>query len=174
MSRRSDFSANWRADNEPCPPRLDAERSRAGTIHGGSTLSPPIVTLGFVNVASDSVAPIRGDNLRVPRAEFSALWATVERLASRRGPDDFLIGVLRTCRWLADQPVWSDVRGRAEMPLTPITRQGHAAMPETVEEEFVAAAAAAGQRSGRPELARGVVATLQWACRGTGASPLDL
>jgi hypothetical protein len=132
------------------------------------------VTLDGVEVSAETLATVPDANLRVPRAEFGALWALVELLATRPGPDDdFLIGVLRTCRWLADQPVSSDSRERAEMPAAPFTRQQHAAMPETVEAEFVAAAAA-GRRGGRPELARGVVATLVWAWRGTGAAPLDI
>jgi hypothetical protein len=128
-----------------------------------------------VRVLAEAVARVPGENLRLSRAEFGALWVMVERLTSRPGPDDdFLIGVLRTCRWLAAQPLWSAGVARAELPTSPITRRPHVAIPEVVEAEFVAAAAAAGRRRGRPELARGVVATLEWAWRGTGAPPLDL
>jgi hypothetical protein len=128
-----------------------------------------------VEVAADAAAKVPRENLRVTRAEFGALWVLVEQLASQPAPDDdFPIGVLRTCRWLAAQPVWSDASARADMPAAPFTGRPYAAMPETVEAEFVASAAAAGRCGGRPELARGVVATLQWAWRGTGAPPLDL
>ncbi len=81
---------------------------------------------------AELVARIPEENLRVSRAEFGAVWSMVERWAGQPGPDnDFLIGVLRTCRWLADQPVWSRVMSRAEMPLAPVTFREHAAMPET-------------------------------------------
>jgi hypothetical protein len=128
-----------------------------------------------MEVPSQAVARVPGENLRVSRTEFGALWVMVERLTGRPGPDDdFLIGVLRTCRWLAGQPVRSAGLARAEMPSAPITRRSHIAMPETVEAELVAAAAAAGRCRGRPDLARGVVTTLEWAWRGTGAPPLDV
>jgi hypothetical protein len=128
-----------------------------------------------VYVSAEAVARVPVRNLRISLAEFGALWATVERLTSRPGPhDDYLIGVLRTCRWLAGQPVRSAGLARAEMPSAPITRRSHIAMPETVEAEVVAAAAATGRCRGRPDLARGVVATLEWAWRGTRAPPLDV
>jgi hypothetical protein len=58
-----------------------------------------------VGVSAAAVAKVPGENLRVSRAEFGALWSLVEHLASQPpGPNnEYLIGVLRTCRWLADQ-----------------------------------------------------------------------
>jgi hypothetical protein len=44
-------------------------------------------------------------------------------------------------------------------------------MPETIESELLAAWA---RRGGRPELARGVAATLEWAWQGKGRPPLDV
>jgi hypothetical protein len=138
-------------------------------------LSARGVSLNYVNVSAQAVARVPGENLQVSRAEFGALWTVAEPLASQPGPDDrFLVGIVFTCRWLAAQPIGSSLIGRAEMPLAPFTERRHSAMPETVEAEFVAAAAAAARKSSRADLARGAVATLTWAWRGTGTPPLDL
>ena len=128
-----------------------------------------------MDVSSAAVAKVPSLNLRVSRAEFGTLWAFAEHLATQPGPDyDFLVGVVFTCRWLAAQPVWSDLISRAEMPAAPLTGRQHAAMSETVEAELVSAAATAARRGVRADLAHGVVATLTWAWRGTGAAPLNL
>lgn len=133
------------------------------------------VTLGDMDVSADAVAKVPGANLRVPRTNFGALWAFAEHVATQPGPDDdFLVGVVFTCRWLAAQPVWSDLISRAEMPAAPLTGRQHAAVPETAEAELVSASATAARRGARADLARGVVATLTWAWRGTGAAPLDM
>jgi hypothetical protein len=61
---------------------------------------------GWVEVSAEALAKVPGENLRVSRADFGALWALAQRLGSQPGPDDpYLIGVLRTCQWLAGQPV---------------------------------------------------------------------
>jgi hypothetical protein len=138
-------------------------------------LSDRGVTLNNVDVSAAAVAKVPGENLRVSRAAFGMLWADGERLAGQPGPeDDFLVGVVLTCRWLAAQPVWSDLVSQAEMPAAPFTGREHAAIPETVEAELVRAAAAAARPGPRADLARGVVATLNWVWRGTGDPPLDL
>jgi len=121
---------------------------------------------------AELVARIPEENLRVSRAEFGAVWSMVERWAGQPGPDnDFLIGVLRTCRWLADQPVWSRVMSRAEMPLAPVTFREHAAMPETIDAEYLAAVS---PRAAEPEVARGVAVTLEWTWHGSARPPLDI
>ena len=118
------------------------------------------------------MARVPGENLRVSRCDFGVLWALAQRLGSQPGPDDpYLIGVLRTCQWLAGQPVWVSVIGRWEMPVTPLTRRRHAAMPETIEAEYLAAATAAAFERAR---ARGVMATLEWTWYGSGRPPLDV
>jgi hypothetical protein len=114
---------------------------------------------------------VPGENLRVSRCDFGALWALAQRLGGQPGPDDpYLIGVLRTCQWLASQPVWVSVIGRREMPAAPLTRRRHSAMPETIEAEYLAAATAAAFER---ERARGVMATLEWTWYGSGRPPLD-
>ena len=125
-----------------------------------------------MDVSAEAVARVPGDNLRVSRADFGELWALAEKLAGRPGPDnDYLVGVLRTCRWLAGQPVWSRVIGRAEMPAAPLTRRRHAAMPETIDAEYVAAVTA---RPFERERARGVAVTLEWTWHGSRRPPLDV
>jgi hypothetical protein len=131
------------------------------------------VTLVSVEVSADAVAKVPGENLRVPRPEFGAVWARAEHLGSPPGDGgDYLLGVILTCEWLADQPVPSVLPNRAaEMPRTPLTRRLQRPMPETIESELLAAYA---RRGARPELARGVAATLEWAWRGKGRPPLDV
>jgi hypothetical protein len=123
-------------------------------------------------VSAEALAKVPGENLRVTRAEFGAVWSAVEHWASQPGATDyFLIGVLRTCRWLANQPVWSRVAGRAEMPKAPVTRRQHAAMPETIEAEYLAAVS---PRVPEPDVAHGVAVTLEWTWHGSRRPPVDL
>jgi hypothetical protein len=130
------------------------------------------VTLAGVEVSAELVAKVPGENVRVSRADFGLLWTRAEHLASQpaRG-DQYLIGVLWTCRWLADQPVWSRVMGRWEVPAAPLTRRRHSAMPETIEAEYMAALTA---RAFERERARGVAAMLAWVWYGSGRPPLDV
>jgi len=131
------------------------------------------VTLDSVEVSAEAVANVPGENLRVARAAFGALWSLAEHLGGQPGNGgNYLLGVILTCEWLADQPVPSLMPARvAEMPRSPLTRRLQRPMPETIESELLAAYA---RRSGRPELARGVAATLEWAWRGKGRPPLDV
>ena len=125
-----------------------------------------------VEVSAEAVARVPGENLRVSRADFGALWSTAERLGMRPATGDkYLVGVITTCRWLAGQPVWSSVIGRWEMPVAPLTRRRHSAMPETIEAEYLAAATATAFER---ERARGVMATLEWTWHGSGRPPLDM
>jgi hypothetical protein len=130
------------------------------------------VTLDDVQVTAELVAKVPGENLRVSRAEFGALWSLAERLGVRPATGDkYLVGVITTCRWLAGQPVWDSVVERWGMPAAPLSRRGHAAMPETIDEEYLAAATAAAYER---ERARGVMATLEWTWHGSGRPPLDM
>jgi len=128
-----------------------------------------------VKVSAEAIAEVPGENLRVSRADFGVLWAVAERLGEQPAggmDDDYVVSVVWTCRWLARQPVWVSVIGRWEMPGAPLTRRRHAAMPETIDEEYLAAAATvpAFER----DRARGVMATLEWAWHGSGQPPLDM
>jgi hypothetical protein len=130
------------------------------------------VTLDGVKVSAETLAKVPGENLRVSRAEFGAVWSAAESMGVRPGPDDdYLVGIVLTCRWLANQPVWSRIAGHAEMPRAPVTWRHHAAMPETIEAEYLAAVS---PRAPEPELARGVAVTLEWTWHGSRRPPLDV
>lgn len=130
------------------------------------------VTLDVVDVSADAVTKVPGENLRVSRAEFGALWSLAEHLGREPGDGGaFLLGVIRTCRWLAGQPFWSELDRRMVLPTSPYTRRQRGAMPETIDEEYLAAASA---RVREPELARGVAATLEWTWHGSRLPPLDI
>jgi hypothetical protein len=130
------------------------------------------VTLDGMEVSAETLAKVPGENLRVARAEFGAVWSLAEHLGRLPGDGGgFLLGVIRTCRWLADQPYWSPIDRRAVMPASPYTRQEPAAMPETIEAEYLAAVTPRGLE---PELARGVAVTLEWTWHGSGRPPLDI
>lgn len=134
-----------------------------------SVLTVTLVGLMWWQMAVAKVPP---ENLRVSWAEFGALWAYAEQAGSQPGPDDdYLVGVVLTCRWLADQPVWSSTSGKARMPRAPFTGRSHGAMPETIDEEYLAAAS---RRTLRRELARGVIATLDWTWHGSHQPPLAI
>jgi hypothetical protein len=128
--------------------------------------------LDRVEVSEAAVAKVPGENLRVSRAEFGAVWALAQCLGSEPGPDNpYLIGVLWTCRWLGRQPAFSRAIGRWEMPAAPLTRRRHSAMPETIEAEYMAAARATEFER---DFARGVIATLEWCWYVSGRPPLDV
>jgi hypothetical protein len=127
-----------------------------------------------MKVSAEAVAKVPGENLRVSRADFGALWAAAEHMGSEPAggaDDDYVVAVVWTCRWLARQPVYSRVVGRWEMPAAPLTRRRHGAMPETIDEEYLAAATASAFER---ERARGVMATLEWTWHGSGRPPLDM
>ena len=134
-------------------------------------------TIGFVGAAAEQAARVPAANIHVSRAAFGQVWAYAHDLATRPGPDNrYLVGVLWTYRWLADQPVWSRVLNKLEIPASPVTGRHYAAMPETIEVESLATARAyrPGQTGRWVGLARGTLATLEWAWHGSGRLPLEL
>jgi hypothetical protein len=58
-----------------------------------------------MEVTEIEIARIPVGNLRVPRAEFGAVWAAAERLDAEQGQrgttDWYAGGVVVTCRWMA-------------------------------------------------------------------------
>ena len=68
------------------------------------------------------------------------------------------------------------VLNKMEIPASPVTHRHYAAMPETIEDEFLVAARACGPgETGRwVELARGALATLEWAWHGSGRPSLEV
>lgn len=137
------------------------------------------MTLDGVEVSAADVAKIPAGNVRVSRAEFVALWQTAERLHDdqlRRGvPDWYGAGVVETCRWLAIVEPKTDPWHLAP---SPVTRRIQVAYDDLIEGECLAAEQLAENRPvparlmSRPGWIEAVVATLNWAWRRHGSSPL--
>jgi hypothetical protein len=130
-----------------------------------------------MDVTPQRVAEIPASNLHVGREEYADVWACVEAVVSRPGPDNpYLVGVALTCEWLAGGRIPSGFTPSGwEMPRSPVRGLWVAAHPEAIEEEYMAAVRARHSRV--PSVAgeaRGALATLEWAWRGSGRSPLDV
>jgi hypothetical protein len=84
------------------------------------------VTLRSVEVTESLLRQVPVGNLRVPRAEFAALWIEAERLnrveTGRSDPDWYPAAIAVTCRWLAAAVV-EDQIGRRELAPAPVTRR---------------------------------------------------
>lgn len=118
-------------------------------------------------------------NLRVPRAEFAALWTAAEQHQEQHGTDWYGAGVVMTCRWLARATVrpptgpWRPAR-------SPVTGRTAMAHEELIEAELLAAETLAMRRpvptwlEHRPGWIEAVVATLKWAWRRYGAPPMEI
>src|SRR6185295_15391512 len=100
------------------------------------------VTISCMEVTESLLAGVPVGNLRVPLAEFGAVWADSERLnsaqAGRADPDWFPSGVAVTCRWLAGAVV-EDQMGRRSPAPSPATRRSVRAIEELIEAEYLAA-----------------------------------
>lgn len=133
-----------------------------------------------MEVTEDAVAHIPPGNLRVPRAEFAALWAAAERLsqeaAGQRVVAWYPAGVAVTCRWLAGAIV-DDQFGRRPAE-SPVTNRSERAYEELIEAEYLAAELLPTRRPGlarrQPGWSEGVRDTLRWAWRRQGPAPLAL
>jgi hypothetical protein len=131
-----------------------------------------------VRVTEADIACIPVGNLRVPVAEFGAVWAAAE---DRTRPREegvsgwFTAGVAVTCRWLAGAVI-EPVRGRRGLAVSPVGGREVRAYEELIEAEFLAAELLAARRPDlvehRPGWCEGVVTTLRWAWRHDGPSPL--
>ncbi len=138
---------------------------------------------GHVRVTDSDVARVPAGNVRVPRADFAALWTAAEQLTDeqdRRGVTDWYAGgVAATCEWLATA-VLRPGTGAPHAAYSPATGRSARAYEELIEAECVAAERLLARRPVPPTLARrpgwieGIVATLRWAWRRTGPAPLQL
>ncbi len=141
------------------------------------------VTLAGVQVTAADVERVPVGNLRVPRAEFAAAWASAEeehdRRVRQRVADWYGAGVVMACRWVAAatvRPAAGPWR-LAESPVTGRTAQAH---EESIEAELLAAEVLSLRQpvpawlAGRPGWLEGVILTLQWCWRGSERPPLDL
>jgi hypothetical protein len=135
------------------------------------------MTMECMEVTDRHVEDIPRGNLRVPRAEFVAIWRMTEHLLSTKQGDWYVAGVAMTCRWLACAAVPS-VLGGWQMPSAPVSRRSGLAHEELIASELLAAETAAFRNprgiEGRPGWLEGIVATLQWAWAGSPAPPREL
>jgi hypothetical protein len=122
-------------------------------------------------------------NVRVPRGEFAALWATAEQRCDEMGvrgvTDWYAGGVAATCEWLA-AAVFRPTSGPRQDACSPVTGRSARAYEELIEAECVAAERMLLRRPRprsllrRPGWIEGVTATLRWAWRRDGPTPLDV
>lgn len=141
-------------------------------------LSAERVNIDGMDVSAVDIAKIPAGNVRVPRAEFVALWQRAERFHDeqvRRGvPDWYGAGVVETCRWLANTIV-----GLKRLAPSPVTGRMNVAYDELIEAECLAAEKLAVSRpvpahlEHRPGWIEAVVTTLNWAWRRYGSPPLE-
>ena len=136
-----------------------------------------------MDVSAEVLAKVPPQNLHVSREEFGAVWAAAEAELSRLqpGPEaDYLVGVVRTCRWLARAAVPAlPLPGQAkrmELATTPLDRRSVYALPETIEEEYYKALRI---KESKPETAwvrraQATAATLGWCWGGSTRRPIDL
>jgi len=121
---------------------------------------------------------IPGENLRVPRDEFVAVWVLAERKAE--AGSIYALGVSTTCRWIAHAEVqWSELFG-PEPAWPPVTPQQILADPDTIEAETMKAAVWYAldpeEREGHwdPGRLEGIAETFHWVWWECGFPPLAL
>ena len=138
-------------------------------------------TLEVVEVTEHDIARIPVRNLRVPRDELVALWIEAQRLSRERADqgvtDWYLGGVVTTCQWLAGAIVRTS-NGQRFPAFSPATGKSATAYEELIETEYVAAESLDLRQprlaASRPGWCEGIRATLRWAWRCNGPSPLGL
>lgn len=138
-------------------------------------------TLAVVRVTEADIARIPTANLRVPRAEFVALWIAAERLCDEQGDrgvtDWYAAGVAATCEWLA-AAVFRPTTGPRQDAVSPVTGRSARAYEELIEAECIAADQMLARHPQPPTMRRrpgwlpGIMATLQWAWLTSGRPPL--
>lgn len=139
------------------------------------------VTLQVVDVTETDVARIPCRNLRVPRAEFVAVWQAAERrcdeVTRTGGHDWYAAGVAVTCQWLA----WATVRpavGPWFRAPSPVTGRTGLAFEELIQAEYIEAEKLdmrqprPGWLVRRPGWSEGICAALRWAWCRTGPVPV--
>jgi hypothetical protein len=135
-----------------------------------------------VEVSEAAIAGIPVGNLRVPRAEFAAVWAAAEQVCAQQAAgaaDWYAAGVAMTCEWIAGAVV-ETTTGRAHLARAPVTGHETLAYEELIEAEYLAAGRLDLRRPRpawllrRPGFTEGICATLRWAWRHDGPPPLRL
>ena len=138
---------------------------------------------GGMDVSAEVLAKVPPQNLHVSREEFGAVWAAAEAQLGRLlpGPEaDYLVGVVRTCRWLARAvvpalPLPGQAK-RTELATTPLDSRSVYALPETIETEYYNALRikARTPETARVREAQATAATLGWCWGGATRRPIDL
>lgn len=147
-------------------------RHRLLVLMGVGVACDPVV----VELTQRDFDRIPGENLRVRRAEFIALWILAERLDPR---DRYAIGVRKTCRWIACARVPNPLEGGTELAPAPISgSSGPLAHEEAIQAEAQKAdhflALEARGLNGPPGYVEAIASTLEWVWRGSGRPPLDI
>ena len=110
-----------------------------------------------VRVTDSDIARIPAANIRVPPAEFAALWTTAEQLCDdqdHRGTAAWYAGgVAATCEWLP-AAVLRPGPGPPQAADSPATGRSARAYEELIEAECVAAERLLGRRPIPPTLLR--------------------
>lgn len=120
-------------------------------------------------------------NLRVSRDEFVAVWVAAERRSTKRAEqgvtDWYAGGVVTTCRWMA-RVVVRPSSGPWRLARSPVTRATTEAYEELIEAEHQAAELLDVRRpelvNSRPGWCEAIRATLNWAWRSSGPTPITL
>jgi len=129
-----------------------------------------------VEVTEADAGRIPSGNLRVPRAEFVAVWVVGER---RCAGEWYAAGVALTCRWMAGAVVRA-FDGRLGPARAPVTRRMARAYEELIQAEYLAAEALEQRRprswwlEEKPGWIEGVCATLRWAWARSGPPPIEV
>lgn len=141
-------------------------------------LSVVDATIGGMDVTDRDVARIPPRNIRVPRAEFAAVWKAAERRLAQR-KDWYSCGVVMTCQWLAVAQVRPKT-GAWYMAPAPVTRRSGSAYEELIDAEAVAAEVLLSRRPPdvwvvkRPGYVEAILATLNWAWRRSEGAPITV
>src|SRR6266496_2119403 len=127
-----------RARRQPRRQRRGHEAARASPARGpgaSGSRTPALTCAGSLRARQDS-------NLRVPRAEFAAVWAAAEahqeEQARRQVADWYGAGVVMTCRWVAGATV-RPANGPWRPARSPVTERLNQAYEELIEAEYFAA-----------------------------------
>ena len=136
-----------------------------------------------MRVTEADVARIPAANIRVPRAEFAALWIAAERHCDEQGAggvtDWYAGGIAATCQWMA-AAVFRPESGPRQDAAAPATGRSTRAYEEIIEAECLTAERLLAKHprprslDRRPGWMEGVVATLHWAWHGYGEPPLTV
>jgi len=130
-----------------------------------------------MEVTPVDVARVPTENLRVPVADFAAVWAAAEAQADQPTASAWYVaGVVDTFRWLARATIRPDAGPWFSAP-APVSGRRDRALPEAIEAEWLIAQTLTSALSDEaaldhPSRIEGVAAAFAWAWCGTGTVPV--